>query len=65
MFEELSKEIPIGKSKDSILKMISGIKALVVNDELFILDTLYEVMSSAGIKEVDKAQNGLDAYFKI
>jgi hypothetical protein len=45
--------------------MIADLKALVINDELFILESLQEIVKEVGIKDVDRAINGLDAQFKI
>ena len=38
---------------------------LVINDEHFILEFLQEIVKEVGIKDVDRAQNGLDAYYMI
>ncbi len=45
--------------------MISELKVLVINDELFILESLQEIVKAGGIEDVDRSENGLDAYFKI
>ena len=41
--------------------MIADLKALVINDELFILESLQEIVKEVGIQDVDRAINGLDA----
>ena len=37
----------------------------MINDELFILETCLEIVKEMGIHHVDKAQNGLEAYYMI
>ena len=46
---------PLVKQKEAVLQIISEIKVLVVNDELFILESLQEIMKGVGIKDVDRA----------
>ena len=46
-------------------KLLSELKVLVVNDELFILETTQEIIKEVGIANVESAQNGLEAYYMI
>ena len=37
------------------MKIIHDIKALIINDELFILEALHEIIQEAGIENIDRA----------
>ena len=51
----LIEEDPKKSSKFSVQKTISDLKVLVVNDEFFILEFLYEIILKVGVQECDKA----------
>ena len=71
-FSKFIKENPLKEQnkkvwdeKQKVQDMISDLKALVINDEHFILQSLYEIVKEVGVQDVDKSINGLDAQFKI
>ena len=54
--------IPSQGLKKDYQSLIANLKVLIVNDEIFILAMLQEIMNQSGITNIDQAQNGFDGY---
>jgi YesN/AraC family two-component response regulator len=41
---------------------VTNLRVLIVNDEMFILQAMVEIVKKLNIKDIDQAQNGFTAY---
>ena len=60
--EQLSSDNSPGQKEDF---NAANLKALVINDEFFILQMLILIVNECQVTQVDQAQNGYDGYKKV